>query len=77
MAQPIIIISSDSESEVIDESVIIISSDSEDELVPGQFSDAESTGSGEIAEFEGLDDSIEVGGVPTLDEDLREYEGGE
>ena len=59
----------------MNDSVIIISSDSEGELVPGQFSDAESTGLGEITEFEGLGDSARVEGVATLDEDLGEYEG--
>ena len=74
MAEPVIvIISSDSENEVINDSVIVISSDSEGELVPGQFSDAESTGWGEIAEFERLGDGAAVEGVATLDED--EYEG--
>jgi len=76
MAEPgIIIISSDSENEGINDSIIVISTDSEGELVPGQFSDAESTGLGEIAEFEGLGASAAVEGVATLDEDLGEYEG--
>ena len=54
MAAPVIvIISSDSENEVINDSVIVISSGSEGELVPGQFSDAKARGGARLLSSKG------------------------